>query len=87
LIAALSADNNIVMREITVSQAAKIIGVSRQMVLRYLRMPPAPVQPWPWVAPPRLVGRQMENGMWMIDEASARRFVRPKRGNPRFRKG
>lgn len=66
------------MNEITVRETAKLLGVSKQTVLGYLHRSPTIY--------PRLIGRQLENGMWLVDAFSAKQFVRPRRGNPNFRR-
>ena len=65
--------------EITVADAAAKIGISQQMVLRYLKRR--------YNQLPRLEGRKLPDGSWRVSEDSVRQFVRPKRGNPRWRKG
>lgn len=62
------------MNEITVAQAAAMLGVSTAMVCRYLRQG-------------RLLGRRIGKQMWLVNKFSVEQLVRKPRGNPKWRKG
>lgn len=56
----------------TISEAAKVLAKSEEMVCRYIRLKQLPA---------RTVGKQ-----WLIEQTDVHDFVPPPRGNPNFRK-
>lgn len=57
---------------ISVQEAAKLLGVNESQVRRYI---------YAGLLPARDLGKQ-----WLLDRGDVMNFVRPKPGNPNFRK-